>query len=846
VKSDQNTYIAKLDYNVDSSGKNRLFWRGNLQNDSAGGTPQFAGAQPNSVTLANNKGFAAGWTSVLTPSMVSSLHYGLTRAGGETTGILGSSYVAFRGIDPISGITTGTSRIIPVHTMAEDLSWSRGAHDLRFGGLVRLVSNRSVTYSHSYSNGLTNASTLSGSGADITPASLGLASGDRTSYQYAMAALLGLVTQVTGNYNYNYLVDGTQLPIGAPVTRNFANTEGELYAQDSWKATRNLTVSLGVRYGLMPPVHEVNGQQISTDQPIGAWMDKRGTLGDQGLSSQGAGAITYVLASKGRPMYPYHKNWQPRASLAYSPNASSGIGKYLFGGSGKTSIRAGFGTYYDEIGQPLASSVNSTAFGLSSALSNPANVLDSTQVPRFTGFTNLPTSILPAAPKGGFPVLYPNLFAITNSIDDNLKSPYTMNMNFTIGREFSHGFFVQGSYVGRLSRHSLMQRDLAMATNLRDPKSGQTYFQAMSQLATQLDFQGVSVANLPKIPFFENLWSTAAGGGFSATQAVAKDYLERSNPGDFTNVLNDMDNIQACGQTGSKFSAAGKITQLGCGVLGPNAMWSPQFSALSAWSSLGSGAYHSMQWTLSKRFSDGISFDLNYTLSKSIDLASSSETAGTFGNDFLINSWDPSQLRAVSRYDVRHSVNALMIWQLPFGRGAKFGHDMNRVLDVLAGGWQISGTYRQTSGLPFSISDGSRWATNWQLSSFAQPNGQPVPATVTLHNTPGAGGGPNLWSDPKAAVAGFREALAGETGSRNTLRGQGYFNIDSAVSKSFSMPWSEKQKLQFRWEAYNVTNTVRFDPASAAVSLTTTSTFGRLSRQLGSPRQMEFALRYTF
>ncbi|MCX6627155.1 MAG: hypothetical protein NTW28_05955, partial [Candidatus Solibacter sp.] len=336
------------------------------------------------------------------------------------------------------------------------------------------------------------------------------------------------------------------------------------------------------------------------------------------------------------------------------------------------------------------------------------------------------------------------------------------------------------------------------------------------------------------------------GNGFTATQAVAKDYVERSNIGDFTNTLNNMDNIQACSQTGSKFSAAGKITQISCGVLGPNAMWSPQFSALSAWSSLGSGAYHSMQWTVRKRFSDGVQFDLNYTLSKSIDLASRSENSANFSSDFMINSWDPSQLRAVSRYDVRHSVNAFLVWQLPFGRGAKLGHGMNRVLDAFVGGWQVAGTYRQTSGLPYSISDGSRWATNWQLSSFAHPNGNPVPETVSVHNTPGTGGGPNLWLDPKAALAGFREALPGETGSRNTQRGDGYFNIDTALSKSFSMPWSEKQKLQFRWEAYNVSNSVRFDPTSGSVSLTSTSTFGRLSSQLGSPRQMEFALRYTF
>ena len=86
-----------------------------------------------------------------------------------------------------------------------------------------------------------------------------------------------------------------------------------------------------------------------------------------------------------------------------------------------------------------------------------------------------------------------------------------MNLNFSVAREFSHGWFVQASYVGRLSRHNLVQRDLAMPTNLKDPKSGQIYYQAMTQLATLMDLQGVSIANLPKIPFFENFWGKAAG-----------------------------------------------------------------------------------------------------------------------------------------------------------------------------------------------------------------------------------------------------------------------------------------------------------------------------------------------
>ncbi len=848
VHADQNTYIAKLDYQLDSAGKHSLFWRGNLQNDSQDGTPQFPGQQPNSVTLANNKGLAAGWTGVLKPNMVSTFRYGFTRAGGETTGILSGSYTSFRGFDTIYGTSTGLARIVPVHTFSEDLAWTHGSHDFRFGGIVRLVNNRSVSYRHSYNTAITNASVINGSGADITPASLAVSTGDKTSYQYATVALLGIITSGTGNYNY--LTDGTTLPEGAPINRNWGNREGEMYAQDSWRILRNLTLTYGLRFSLMPPVHEVNGQQISTDIPIGAWMDQRGALADQGLSDQAAGVITYILANGpgGRPLYPYHKNVAPRLALAYSPMANSGISRFLFGGPGRTSIRVGAGMYYDEIGQPLAAAVDATAFGLSSTISTPPNQLDSTQLPRFTSFYSVPAQLVPAAPPGGFPKSYPDAFAITNSVDDNLKAPYTMNLNFSIGREFGHGIFIQGSYVGRLSRHSLVQRDLAMPTDLRDPKSGQTYFQAMTQLGTLIDLQGVSIANLPQIPFFENMYSKNAANGLTATQVIGMDYTQRSNQGDFTNVLSDIDNGSNCSPTGPSFNSSGRLTRAACSNLGAFSQWSSQFSALNAWSSLGSGAYHGMQWTFRKQFGSGLLLDFNYTLSKSIDIGSRAESSSNYSTDFMINSWNAQQLRAVSRYDVLHQVNAYGVWQLPFGRGRRFGTGMNRILDAFIGGWQISATYRQTSGLPFSVSDGSRWATNWQLSAFATPNGQPTPPVVSAHNAPAVSGagGPNLWTDPKAALGTYMETMAGQTGSRYTLRGNGYFNIDTGVSKFFTMPWSEKQHLQFRWESFNLTNTVEFDPASANLSLTSTSSFGKLTSQLGSPRQMQFALRFMF
>jgi hypothetical protein len=596
-------------------------------------------------------------------------------------------------------------------------------------------------------------------------------------------------------------------------------------------------------------VYEADGNQISADQSLSDWLNKRGALADQGKPQSAAGDITYVAANgpQGRPLYPYHKNWSPRVGLVYSPKAEGGMSRFLFGGSGKTSIRAGWGMYYDLIGQPLAMSYDATAFGLSTSVSNPGNVLTSSNAPRFTGWNDLPTSIMPAAPGGGFPTPAPKIFAITNSIDDRLDAPYTFNLNFSMGREFSHGLFIQGSYVGRLSRHSLIQRDLAMPTNLRDPKSGQTYYEAMTQLATLMDFQGVTVANLPRIPFFENLWPNAGVGGLNPTQVMGN-YYATSAPGDFTNVLNGMDQI--CNLNGaSTINSRGQVSSIGCSTLGPNAMFNPQFSALSGWSSIGKGAYHAMQWSARKRFGTNLQFDFNYTFAKSIDLSSNAENAANF-TGFVINSWNPSQMRGVSNYDTLHGGNAIGYWRLPFGKGQKLGGSAGRLLDALIGGWQITYTFRVSSGLPTSPSDGSRWATNWQLSSFATPNGKPRPEITNNKNAPAAtstaAGGPNLWTDPAAALAGFSETMAGQTGTRNTIRGDGFFNIDTGLGKTFTMPWKESHRIQIRWESFNLLNNVKFDPRSANMSLTSTANWGKLTGQLGTPRQMQFAARYEF
>ncbi|MCC6391558.1 MAG: hypothetical protein IT167_13235 [Bryobacterales bacterium] len=102
--------------------------------------------------------------------------------------------------------------------------------------------------------------------------------------------------------------------------------------------------------------------------------------------------------------------------------------------------------------------------------------------------------------------------------------------------------------------------------------------------------------------------------------------MARLYPNDFISALGDMD----------------EYCDPDCGALGPNMMMNPQSSLLSAWSSIDGGNYHSMQWTLRKRFSNGLTLDFNYTYSKSQDLASETENSGVFAG-FLINAWNPSE-----------------------------------------------------------------------------------------------------------------------------------------------------------------------------------------------------------
>jgi hypothetical protein len=264
--------------------------------------------------------------------------------------------------------------------------------------------------------------------------------------------------------------------------------------------------------------------------------------------------------------------------------------------------------------------------------------------------------------------------------------------------------------------------------------------------------------------------------------------------------------------------------------------------------------YNAMEVTVRHKMTHGVQFDFNYTYGKSIDIASDAERVGAWGGlgGAIINSFDPSAGRADSDFDLRHQVNTNFIWEMPFGRGHWLASNVNRGVDALIGGWQLSGLVRWTSGFPVTVDNGGQYPTNYQLEGHAD---QLCPVTTGTYYS-GSNGtvntAPNLFANGNAAYSCFGYAFPGQTGLRNNVRGPGFFGVDLGLGKRWRMPYNEGHSAQFRFEVFNVTNSVRFDVQSAngyvggSLANGNSATFGNYSGTLTNPRIVQFALRYEF
>lgn len=233
--------------------------------------------------------------------------------------------------------------------------------------------------------------------------------------------------------------------------------------------------------------------------------------------------------------------------------------------------------------------------------------------------------------------------------------------------------------------------------------------------------------------------------------------------------------------------------------------------------------YNAFQLKLNRRFSNGFQMNTSYAYGKSID----SSAYNTLGFNIY---------RGLTRYDRRHIFTYSAIYELPFGKGKAWAN--HGLPNVLLGGWQVNGLWTWESGIPLLLTAS---ATSLNAPGNSQFPQQIAPATVLGNVGPG-----QFWF----TASSFTNAPTGTIGNvgRNILHGPNLFAVNGSVFRKFSL--TERFKLEFRAEAYNVTNTKQLDPPGQTLG---NADFGQVTTAQGTQavkinpnRLLQGSLRITF
>jgi hypothetical protein len=275
----------------------------------------------------------------------------------------------------------------------------------------------------------------------------------------------------------------------------------------------------------------------------------------------------------------------------------------------------------------------------------------------------------------------------------------------------------------------------------------------------------------------------------------------------------------------------------------------PNFNSITYEDYSADSYYHALQLNLTKRFSTGLQFQTAYTLSKSIDTASATETvflngSNAGGRQDPFNSFAE---RALSDFDTRQNFIANFLYDLPFGKGRLYGGSLKGVAATLIGGWSTGGIVTLRSGFPFNVN----------LGFDRVGNGTDNTAVLRPNVAPGVDLSDATTDDPSgfANPAFFQLQPAGFYGNapRNALRGPNLKSFDITLTKQ--TPINDRFRTEFRVEAFNLFNRSNFsppqgvnqgiftgvDPITGAPTLN--STFGQPTRTATSSRQLQFGFK---
>jgi hypothetical protein len=745
--------------------------------------------------------------------------------------------------------TPRTFRAVTVPQFLDNLSIVSGAHVFRVGANLRLY--RHVDQ-RGQPGGINVTPSISFLGATRSPQLPGLPTNinatDRTLFLNTINNLLGTPARLSqtfiGDLNANaFLPFQTNGKVNFQAVKHRLN-QYNVYAQDEWKLRPNFTLNYGVRWEINPPPNSGDGFTFVPDKSIVAPGPANPVVGDPG-------AVTFVKSDKwyeGK----YLGVIGPRIGIAWSPEVKDGVlGRLLGGNNNRTVIRAGYGIAYDPISSfqvtAVAGRVPGYVISCSSTLTNaapfhtttpgcaPAVAAGATQLPRLgDGFplevappTNRPSQFLNAPLQ-----TYSNAPTLT-MFDPQIGLPTVHQWNLSVQRELPWDLVGQVSYIGRRGTHLLRSYDINQIN--ADPiLSSFLIMRENVRARCNADGtgcpSGVTGRSVPIVGTGPNQVAPSV-----VNSAAALTEIQQNEAGAFAERIEN--NTLAL-------------------RLRPN----QQFNRITYLDSGGDSYYHGLQVVLRRRFGRGLGANLAYTLAKSIDNGSIDPVGATSGGGLsTTTSRAPVDVREFklergrSDFDRRHVFNAAAVWDLPFGKGEKFGGGWHPAVNAVLGNWSVNGIFTAMSGEPFSVTSGARTSNNAHVSRavILNPN-----IKAQLQEKSGVFG-PVLFPDASA----FALPEPGENGGpRNVFTAPSFWNADIGLIKVFNL--SERFRLQFRTEIFNAFNHANFDnprdassgspsilsavfaqTCCAAVSTPSTQTIIQTGE---SSRVIQFALKLTF
>jgi Carboxypeptidase regulatory-like domain/TonB dependent receptor len=619
---------------------------------------------------------------------------------------------------------------------------------------------------------------------------------------------------------------------GSAQTGNFRSTSLYLFAQDSWKIKPNLTLNYGLRWELNTPLADVSKHvetfrpgQSSTVYPCGGPNTDCSSEDPIGLVVPGDKGIPTGMTQT------YYNAFAPRIGIAWSPD------------NGKTSIRSGWGLFYNPIEQLVLEQFGAeppfggSEFPAGTQFDNPFLGQDgvTTYLNPFNGIIT-PTPGNPQDWAKFEPIL------LFGEFQPHLRAQYSAQYNFTIQRELANDMKLEIGYVGSQGHRLLASHDLnygnaqtclglqalenaypGNGTAAEDPglTCGPFYADSEFTVPTQAYDSNGNLVNvvIPQgglhLPYGPNGAQTIPAGTLVSSIAPA--------------------GITLVGLRHYSSPQCNPLTGTGCPVSGV-----PVFSSIFAEDTIANSAYNSLQVSVEKRFSHGVQFNAAYTLSKSIDEASSFEG--------VLNPLPGANNRALSLFDARHRFVVSYDWALPVRR---YSGMMGKLLDD----WSLSGITTFQTGFPIQLSSSSD--NELMYSAFFQYPGLPD-QLAPLHRLKPQDSG-NYFFDPNSFTENattpttpctvqiffgcYDPSLLGRIGDapRTICCGPGISETDFAVLKN--IPITEQKYVEFRAEFFNLFNHTQFYNPDGYSSDGTQ--FGQVT-QAKDPRLVQFALKLFF